>query len=224
MTTLFSDDFETNDFSAWDTDNSGTAILISTDAALAGTYGCEIVSGCFGCGESVSQTFASDYPKFHFSFLADKNDLTLTSADFVGLIVVDTDAGEAMYIRVINDGGVFKYRAISVEDGGGTGVADYAVTVGVKEIEVILVRSSSAVASDGAIYMYVGGTLEDSATGLDNYNKLSNITNVTMLPELDGGDPSSGSMYIDDFSIDDTDTLVYGPFTGYDLVLGGGQP
>ncbi len=214
MTLFFFDDFETDDFSLWDTDSSGADLFTSAASALAGSFGCEIDSGCAGCGNEVilNLNAFSLGAAFRVGFKFDRNDISLTSGQYISLVlVVPFTLTQILEIRVINDGGTLKAQTIGFDDSDVEHSAESAITSGIKEIEARLVSATGAATNDGSIEIYVNGALIDSATGIDNHTKYQDLVggSLSVRPELSSGDANSGSFYVDDFTLRDDDTPIF---------------
>ncbi len=216
MTLFFFDDFETNNFSLWDTDSSGADLFTSAASALAGAFGCEIDTGCFGCGQQVIKNMDSFAiaSALRVGWKFDRNDLTLTSAQFITLSeMIPATESEIMNIRVINDGGVFKIQAVCIDDSTVEHIAESSISLGVKDVEIRLVSATTAVATDGSIEIYVDGSLIDTASNIDNFTKFQDLDfgTIDLSPNQNNNDASSGSMYVDNFTVRDDDTPIFPP-------------
>ncbi len=216
MTLFFFDDFETDDFSLWDTDGSGADLFTSAASALAGSFGCEVATGCVGCGEQVILDltgFATSTP-LRIGWKFDRNDITFTSAQFITLIEMTPFTFSSIVdVRVINDGGVFKIQAVCIDDSAVEHIAESSISLGVKDVEVRLVSATTAVSTDGSIEIYVDGSLIDTASNIDNFSKFQDLGggDIQIAPNQSNGDASSGSMYVDNFTLRDDDTPIFPP-------------
>jgi len=214
MAQFFFDDFETDDFSLWGTDNSGAKLFTSAASALAGSFGCEIDSGCFGCTNDVSQelTAFTIGTALRVGFKFSRNDITFTSGQYINAVdLTPLSFGSILETRIINDAAVFKIQAVCIDDSAAEHIAEAQISSGTKNIEIRLVSATGAATNNGSVHIYVDTVLIDSATGIDNHTKYQDLSggNLSMSAEQNNGDASSGSMYFDNITLRDDDTPIF---------------
>jgi hypothetical protein len=91
-------------------------------------------------------------------------------------------------------------------------------------VEMRIKRAANSSSGDGEATWYLDGIEQDAVTGIDNFNTYSNTDAVY----AENANVGAADFYFDEiFITDDADTaLGCAPavFSGYDLVIGGGQP
>ena len=174
MATIFSDGFESGDFSAWDEVQAygGSSFSVESSAALHGQYGAlgdSTGDVCFA-SKNVGDNFTEYWVRFNAKLLIVGGD----TDDFGHLFYVFNNVPRSAFqISTWVVVGGLELRMRPHRDGGGevwmTGVPvelnrSYAV-------EAYIKVASAPEATDGVAKFYVDGDLIDTQTGIDNNSR-----------------------------------------------------
>lgn len=220
MSIVFSDDFESGDFSAWDTvPAGGTRNSVTASAGMDGTtYGDEITPTDAGSAASQSLTvFTIVGNTLRLGFYLNKNDITaLVPGPFAQATVIQVSTFSfpiAIRIYLKDTGsGIFIEYLTHEDDGTDHSSSTGLLASGEVVIEVKIARASTSGSADGEVELFINGSSVDSITGLDNYDLFADIPNGTLATGADNftGD-STGSFYLDQIVLRDDDTPIYPP-------------
>lgn len=216
--------------------DAATVLEVNGTAALNGsTYGVDVDFDVpVGPGDDVQlvEAFTLTGDDLRFRFRLDLSNLSTTQDESNSIFLAfirNTDEDRLFTVRLHSDGvGNFEIDLTGLGDSGGfIVVADVAVS-GEFCIDVAIVRESNGTAADGSAELFVNDISQGSIANIDNFN----IWNVGIgdleigINVVPGTGNTSGHLYYDEFILDDDSTisLCAAPFSGYDLVLGGGQP
>lgn len=218
MAIVFSAGFEGDDFSEWDTTPSGTKHQTSASAGMNGTSYGDLVtpSNSGSTPEEELLSYTSTAGTFHLGFFIDINTLTATSpGPFANcrLISISCDILPTIVDIQLEDNGSGFFLDVLIGDDS-TGEADSysssVISAGEHSVEVAVYRATNDTSSDGSAEVYIDGTLEDTMTGLDNYDAFDNVSALTLTDNAVFGG-SSGNFYIDQIVLRDDDTPIYPP-------------
>jgi hypothetical protein len=209
------------------------AIAVNGTAALAGsTYGVEMDydagANNVTLKEPVSLAAATE---FRMRFRVDLTPVAYTGAGVNAVIIELQDSGTGRYLfqTVIKfTGSVFTLDgSYDDDDGGFAGIAgNHPLSANKFCIELAATRETADGNADGTLAYYVNGQLSDMGilTGIANFNIWSGLDEVEVR-FLSADALVTGSIYYDEWILDDdSDANLSCVFTGYDLVIGGGQP
>ncbi|MCK5641313.1 MAG: hypothetical protein KAJ19_10965 [Gammaproteobacteria bacterium] len=99
-----------------------------------------------------------------------------------------------------------------------------SITKDIHCIEYRVKRESSGSAADGEVEFFIDGVSQGSVLTVENFNIWANVDDHRI--EILDTTTVTGKLFYDEFILDGDDTADLGCdlFSGYDLVLGGGQP
>lgn len=178
FTTLFSDGFESNDFSAWTGTTSGggsSAPAIITNPVHHGTHAAAfatVANGWTVAYKNFSSTYSTAYARSYVQFSA-----TPTSGNrlYIYPILFEGDAAAHILVAALlyNNAGTLnwdlEYRTDSVESNH---VYSLAPTITINTWYCVEIRFTGATGS-GQVGLYINGNLVASATGLTNDDYLA---------------------------------------------------
>jgi hypothetical protein len=236
MAQRFYSGLNSNDFSEWTAATAGPPyrIRLLAAAGLGGTaYGLEGGSGGSATHQKLryNVSITSTKGTHRIACRVDKNTLVLTNGVAHDLFRLTTDAStetKVFELSLIATAGVIYARAtVNDDNSADQDVTDTtALPSGDVTIEARLQYASSTSANDGELELYVNGVSVASRSDVDIYTNEVDTFGARVITINDGG-WSSGVYYMDEIYYRDDGTQIYPPpsaFSGYDLVLGGGQP
>jgi hypothetical protein len=213
------------------TDADG-AIAVNGTAALAGsTYGVEMDYDAGNNNALLAEPVSISTAELRMRFRIDLSQASYSGAGFNPVIIELQDSGTGRYLfqTIIKfTGSVFTLDgSYDDDDGGFAGIAgNHPLSANKFCIELAATRETVDGNADGTLAYYVNGQLSDMGilTNIANFNIWSGLDEVEVqLPSNDVN--MTGSIYYDEWILDDdSDANLSCVFTGYDLVIGGGQP
>ncbi len=203
---LFGDDFESGDFSAWSSVNTGSGNLtVEMGCAMEGTYGMCAVS-TNNKRKQVTDSVPDDETRYYASFLLDHNDVTISgSANRIRIFQGRMDTHFPFIVLLRYSGGNRQVMLRLQTDAGPGNYVDsawYTVSDGVHTIGVDWSQSSGA--NDGWGDLYVDGTLQGTGHTVDlvdNDTLVIRGTRLGITTRMDGV-TMTGTLYFDDFYSD----------------------
>jgi hypothetical protein len=201
--------------SDWEGDNGGGHVGVSADAALASTsYGLWADSG-----EGTSQYAYLHFPQvdtdtMRLRFYIDVQNLTnaTSGADYLHIIGIKSynEDNHICYIRLRYSSSGYYIQLDAKENGD----VDYPLTSMAGSIsattenyvEVMIVRADSG-QSNGEAYLWVNGSLEASATDVDNNQQFTNLGFIEAGVFRKNGE-WAGNVYLDEIIMTETDEMI----------------
>jgi hypothetical protein len=196
---VFRDNFESNDFSAWDntaTDNGD--LSISTSAALSGIYGMQAVIDDTTAIYAIDKSPTSEQT-YWVRFQFDPNSLVIPTYQDFSILIGGTDYSNRYLLMLSgNPSDGYNLQALARSDDGSWISGAYAeISDSPHQIEVEYKTASTAGANDGSLTLWVDDTLIDTIAGLDNDTRLIESVYLGAIGYLDAG--TSGTIYFDAF-------------------------
>ncbi len=204
------------------------AYTVTPTAALNGTTnGVEADYDAGIQNARIEEGYTTSTNDFRWRFRLDLDGITNGSSSSALCNIDLTAAGLAIIeFDLIGDGASdFELKCSYNSDGSGlTQVGSNVVfPAGSVCIECRGVKESSDGAADGQIEFYINGISQASISNADNFNSFG-IDEVLFRIRSNVA-AFTGTLKYDEFILDDDNTVSLGcGFSGYDLVLGGGQP
>lgn len=159
--------------------------------------------------------FTWDTDDLRFRFYFDPNSVSADTAqtDFLGIVSFDDPGGssriEARFF--MNDAGLYQINGGIKQDSFSTlRTSLITLTDAPHLIEVHVRRSTSAVANDGFVSLYVDGVLQNTATGGDIFD-LSRPDRIRIGAGIAGSSidaNNTGSIYLDEIALNITGTEI----------------
>lgn len=205
---IFSDGFETGNFSAWSTTGGNAArISVTSGAAQAGTYKmqAQVLSGTSGYVQDNSPfTDTTYHTRFYFN---PNNYNTGNGGNPAGIVIFrGLDAANATVFQVEYraSNNVRQVRLVVSRSGGTTATNWFAVNNNAwNAIEISWTSGNSTSAA-----LYTAGTLRQTLTGLNTSAFI--LDTVRLGPQPTGATlPNSGTVYFDNFA--STRNTLIGP-------------
>lgn len=183
---------------AWSNDATAQAV-----AGTSGAMSCLIddTTAIYG-QKSVSENTSG---KLRARFYVDPNTLTMANNNRFLLLFAFSSATYICNVDLSYATGVGYRTSITIYNDAGAGSysADYAITDAPHYIEMYLIRSTNATSNDGSMALWVDGTLKETITGIDNYDRFNNFNIVQLgaVSSIDSG--TSGTFYLDELVVND---------------------
>lgn len=210
--------------------NPDSAITVTVGAALdSSTNGVNVNYDAGSNNASFQQTFtAISTGEFRIRFRIDTSNLTtLSFGIYFAFSIFNSSTEGFIQIQLKND--PTEIQALYWDDSVGdlVSLGSFSLSSGIHCIEARCVRESVDTAADGEVELLVDGISQASVTNVDNFvawdaNKPDRVTMEVLLTSI-----LVGALFYDEFIVDGDDQADLGcsaTFSGYDLVLGGGQP
>lgn len=233
---------DANDWSEYDSGvpPGGSKVALSVASALGGSvYGLAVdvtASGISDIEKDISG-ISDSATTVRFGFRLNLNGIVLTASSAETLFFLKPGPGESfsdgIWLRENGSGG-FNIEVNTVDDDtSDRDINSATLPNGDITIEVVWDKPASTSSNDGVCTIYVNGVSSASVTTLDNFDNFEVLTgspspdnNFVLNLGESGGGADSGTLYLDEFIIRDDNTPIYPVpgFSGYDLVLSGGQP
>jgi len=206
MTTLFTFDHETGDWTGYTSGGSGN-LTIANAAALHGNYGVNVnIVDATGLQAYKSITKSA---RIRYRFYLDPNSLTMGNNDRFGF--ADLIQGGGSYLQIVRTdisyttAAGYRFLIFGKNDVSGNSLDDYATLSDAPHyIEIYAISSTGADANDGYYEWWLDGVSQGSASNVDNYNLMQD-QNWRLYPvRLSGIDAgTSGIFYVDDVQAND---------------------
>jgi hypothetical protein len=214
----------------WDS-GSATRFTVTVSAALNSTV--EGLESAYSASadNQLKKAFVASTDEVALSFYFDPNGAGTPTSDRTLLALgVSTDGSTNPKLAdfIITKKKTSGDIEVSMEYGfdpsntGGTGTP-FTISDAPHLFEIHAKRATSSVSSDGFYKYYLDSVLKNSLTGIDNYDTFITMDSVfALFGRLESAMGTGTVLYLDEILL--TDALPIVAFTGYDLVLGGGQP
>ncbi len=174
-------------------------LAVTTDAAIAGNYGLEVLADGSPNATFVADQTPADETVYRFSFRIAHNNLSM-AGDTGHAISMARMGGAGNVIRLFmrRQGDAYKIRCRWKRDAGGTGFCGQFTFAPVNtRLTLEWQQATGDQSHDGIIRLYKGDTLKAERTNLSNATFAIDTMRLG-LPQ--GASPTtSGSFYIDDF-------------------------
>lgn len=216
--------------------DAASVLAVNGTAALNGsTYGVDVDFDVpVGPGDDVQliEAFTLTGDDLRFRFRLDLSNLSTTqdASNSIFLAFIRNTNGDRLFtVRFHSDGaGNFEIDLTGLGDSGSYNVVVDVAVSGEICIEVAAIRESNDTSADGSAELFINGVSQGSKANIDNFN----IWNVGIgdlevgINVVPGTGNTSGHLYYDEWILDNDSVANLGcfVFSGFDLVLGGGQP
>jgi RHS repeat-associated protein len=197
---VFTDGFESNDFSAWASSATDLGDLsVTQSAALVGARGMQAII------DDTNGIYAADYTpanetRYRARFYFDPNSITMADGDSHYIFYAYNSASTSMMRLQFNrSAGTYRLRANAIKDDGVTWLnTNYAtISDAPHVIEFEWWAASAAGASDGGLNLWIDGILQGTLVGIDNDAQNINQIRLGAVSGIDAG--TSGTEYFDAF-------------------------
>jgi hypothetical protein len=207
---LFSDDFESGDFIAWDW-HAGS--IVSTDAARTGTYGLEYCYDCFDPGGNTTTTFSGEkviYLSFWIYHAADYYFVFQPGRHGWRLRWGDETAGGQLDTTLFTESHQYVFLG---ECGAGYNNCDIQINIGYldtqfttetwQHVEMETKMNTDGGTSDGYFKLWVDDRLVNESTGLHQSDSDSYYDELFITSNDDNcvGGASACTYYLDDVEV-----------------------
>lgn len=217
-----------------------TDTVINTDGAATVTGGAALNSSTFGVNYDLDTTSTNIIlvetftalagNDLRFRFRIDFSGATTIPANLVFRIDLEDSVGNDIFrVRVEGAGSNLLEVDADYWSDGSAGLVSIGGFQSISEnsevcIELRAIKETADTNADGEVELFANGVSLQSISNADNFNRFGNQiarTNVTLSP----GTGEAGAFFYDEWILDDDNTadLGCGIFSGYNLVLGGGQ-
>ena len=196
---IFLDAFESGDFSSWNAVFTGGGDLsVSASAAHQGAYGMQALVNDTG-GIRVYDEAATQETQYHARFYFHPHSLVMTSGDahtifegadaayntLFGVLLNSSSGNYQLQFRLKNDADAYVTSGL------------YTLSNTWHAIEIEWQASSTALASDGFLTLWIDGNMAGTLSGIDiDTHALDNVS-LGAVNSLDAG--TSGTMWFDEF-------------------------
>jgi peptidoglycan/xylan/chitin deacetylase (PgdA/CDA1 family) len=208
---------EGGDLGEWTstTTSGGGAIACDAAAGLNSTgYGLKVdLASAAGQTAYVQRNFtASTANRIRFRFYLDPNTLTMANNDTFYICAVANSTGTNLvyvYLRYQSSGSQYSLRCALLDDASAEqATSNYNISDAPHYIEIDAIRSSGDLANDGAIDMYVDGSLRYSKNSVDNYTRWNNMGRIILGAYVGVDAGTSGTYYLDELIVNDTGAAI----------------
>ncbi len=216
-----------SDFYSTIFDPDGAYTVTPTAALNGSTNGVEADYDAGTQNARIEEGYTTSANEFRWRFRIDLDGITNSSSSSSLCNIDLTDAGTPIIeFTVVGDGGSdFELKCDYKSDSLGlTQVgSNIALPSGDTCIECRMVKETSDGDADGQVEFYINGVSQGSISNGDNFNSFA--IDETLFKIFSNVAAFTGTLKYDEFILDDDNTVNLGcGFSGYDLVLGGGQP
>ncbi len=175
-------------------------LAVTTDAAIAGVYGLEVIVDGSPKATFVADATPTDEQVYRASFRIAHNDLIMTEgtghAIFMGRMA--GGAGNVVRLYMRRQGDSYKIRCRWKKDTGGTGFCGQFTFAPINtRLTLEWVQASDVGTFDGIVRLYKGDALKAERTNLAN--AMFDIDTVRLGLPQGASATSGGSFYLDDF-------------------------
>ena len=209
MTTLAQLTHETGDLTQYDvTQTDGGDVAVTAAAALAGTgYGLALTiddNNIIYAGKLISPASTTGVARYRAYF--DPNGIVMDAGSHFGWCYLQRDNGDVLCsMQLGRDAGntTFRFTGSAVNDAVNSAMSyPVDITDAPHLFEMRLTRATNATSSDGTLEVWIDGVASYGVTGVDNYDRMSNVGAVTAGFINPQGNPS-GTLYIDEIVVND---------------------
>ena len=206
---LFSDSFESGDFTQWSFAwEDGGDCSITVAAALHGTYGMSVFVQDTDA-KGVQDATPSAETRYRVRFYFDPNGITMGEGDvFFPIFLADDSFDEALHVEFkYTAAGGYQVKASDRTDGAWDKTTSwYTFTDDVHCFEFDWQASSGVGQNDGRLQLWIDGVSKEEVTDIDSDTETIDFIYFGAVSGLDAG--TSGTMYFDDFASNDDGSLI----------------
>ncbi len=219
-----------SDFYGTITDVDGAVTVTSASALGGSTNGLSIDYDAGSNLAQVEDTFSSTTPstargraRVNLDGLTNNN----TSSDQAAEVLFAEPGGAGgdtlIGLKVNGDGATgFEVRFFGFADGANIDIGNFALPSGDVCLEMAITRESSDGANDGTAEGFINGVSQGTQSNVENFNHFQFGQAVVFVSTNDTD--FTGTCKLDEFILTNNSGDSLCPFSGFDLVLGGGQP
>ena len=194
---IFKDGFESGDFSAWSSVNTGGGDLtVSTEAKLTGNYGVQAV-----INDTAIMGFTDDSPnnetRYRFRFYFDPNSITMSNAEMFALIRIYQVSATILELDFRKYNGNYELSMIYNHDTGWGSTSYVAMTDAPHILEFDWKSATAVGANDGYLTIWIDGVQVRNNTNIDNDTRRIDRITMGAISGMDAG--TSGTIYFDAF-------------------------
>ena len=202
MAQLFTDGFESNDFSAWTSFTSNADLTVEVAAKNTGVYGMQLLIDDTD-QKIVNDSTPSGETRYRMRFYLDPNGITMANNDEFPILQTFNTAFGTAYLLILKYTTANGYEIVVVDatDGAFSKFVSALISDAYTEIELDWKASSAPGADDGFLKLYINGSLESSVTDIDSDTEVVDQVLMGILSGKDAG--TSGTLYFDDFDSND---------------------
>jgi surface protein len=196
---LFSDGFETGDFSQWSRVNLGSGFLtVCAEAAMNGSWGACVDRGTNDNRKVLIDDTPVDQTSFSVRFNMDINSFSMPEGTRFRFLEAKQGLPRAFFLVLRRMNGQYQIQFNLLVDGQiKSKSAWYALSDTPHTLEIDWQAASADGANDGYIQLYMDGALLEEMTALDNDTHIVSSLRIGFIGRLDGS-PVSGIWYVDD--------------------------
>ena len=217
---LFSDGFETGNFSNWTwASTDGTSLSVTTAAALAGTYG---MSANINDNNAI---YVNDWKPFEETsyrarFYFDPNTITMTNGDADYIFYAgNRDSLIVARIEFYRISSLYQVRAEVNNDSNGWSTGGWrTISDAPHYLEIYWRAATAPAANNGGLTFWIDGVQQDNFTTVDNDTRRVEYVQLGPLSGIDNG--TRGTLYFDAFESRRNTYIgpVAGLLSGYRMV------
>lgn len=203
----------------------GGRASITVGAALnSSVEGLQIAMGNGNSLSMLESTTAPSTDKIGFTVYFDPNSAGVPTSGSdeisIGIRGGVSLRDQAVVVAELNSSGdAYTVRGQIIDDGATQqATSSYTITDAPHKLQVISTRATGASDNNGSFTLYVDDVAKETVTGLDLYANW--LTSLRFRVFATASSTTSGNVYVDELLYEDLPVT----FSGYDLVLGGGQP
>ena len=209
------------------TSTSGSGLLWSAAAALAGTDGGMVVAVTDTSARYGIKTFVQlAGTDLRFRFYIDPHSMTMATSDSFQVVRLLDGGNGRVQAWLSYNGSSYQIRARAMNDAGTFETSSqWDISDEPHYVEVMLSYASGAAASDATLDLWIDDAHKEQLSGLDIYDRSQPDTAwIGAVSDLDAG--TSGTFYVDEFVLRDDDTKIgaIGGATPPVVVPGDGAP
>lgn len=196
---IFSDDFESGNFSIWsaesDTEND---FSVTTGAALHDTKGIAALIDN-NTDMWVKDIVEGNEPRYRSRFYLDPNSITIGNGDLFTVLLGKDSAGYSFQVQLgYTTSGGYRVRTQIYNDTSSSSNGSWVnISDAPHAIEIDWKSSTASGANNGYISLWVDGTLQTTQSSIDNDTKRISEVRFGAPAGIDSG--TSGTIYLDDF-------------------------
>ncbi|MBI5304501.1 MAG: S8 family serine peptidase [Chloroflexi bacterium] len=206
---IFADGFETGTLNAWSAATTGGGRLsATTNAALVGAFGMQaVISNTTAI--YVTDNSPANESAYHARFYFSPNGVTIPNGGNHDLFVGRTTTGTVIFrIQLRNSSGNYQVRALAINNTSSNYATSwYTISNASHAIEIAWQAATTANGTNGAISLWMDGTLKQTRSGIPNGNRRLDQVRLGATSGLSSG--ISGAEYFDAFV--STRTTYIGP-------------
>jgi YD repeat-containing protein len=198
VSNVFSDSFESGNFTAWSAAVTNTGRLsVTSSAARWGTYGMRAVITSTTAMYARDDTPAAE-SRYRARFYFHTNSITMAVNNAHELFVGRNVTGTNILTVQLSYTGTYRLMAQAVNDSTGiSSTAWYPISNTWHFVEIDWMASTSTTAKNGYITLWIDGVQKENKTGIDNDTRRVDEVRLGPLSGIDSG--TNGTEYFDAF-------------------------